>query len=557
MIAILKDFYERIASRKTFWIPLLLLSFGAYGFSMLNRTLCADDLATDLYVNSTIWLAELRWGAVLWKRLLSFGDAVPFLDKYLSLLFLTAAATVLACIFYTLRGRKGNAATYAAAACVFATFPILQEIWEFTCGGTLIVPGDFLLTFLVLLFLLTHNRLTPAGVLVPSLVMSLVCSSAESLAPCYVAAVMMILYYKYCVRRVQDETAPDPADPANPADPADPADPVRCAPGGRFAWIVDGLHYALILVLAMIIRVIIGYTIMKVMGLTFTHTGDTAIMWPLTGEQLRLLIGEFLTHYAAAALVYLPIASFVLFALLFILYSVCMCARGKSPLPILIALLIFISLFFLMLIQGQVMWYRTAITLMLFASFTAFLIMEYLETRPAAVYAAASVLLLFLCWRQAAYTHMLLALDNQRSENEAAMVYQIGHDIVSQYDAQPVVFEGDHSMSHDLWLRTSVSGDSLRERLFYRIRRKLTGQDSTFYYVQSNVTSTIDWYQREFDGKLMDAYFAYYGFDLDVLEDLSEQEVEYYTQKAREMGMKPYQTKDMGEYVLVCLGKLE
>ena len=88
MYALLKDFSEKITSRKSYWIPLLFYTFGAFGFSMLNRTVGADDLATFKYVDGTVWIRDLRWGAVLWKKIFSFGDCVPFLDKFLSCCFL-------------------------------------------------------------------------------------------------------------------------------------------------------------------------------------------------------------------------------------------------------------------------------------------------------------------------------------------------------------------------------------------------------------------------------------------------------------------------------------
>ena len=46
MRSLIKEFNEKIAGRKEYWIPLLFYTFGAYGFSMLNRTVGADDLAT-------------------------------------------------------------------------------------------------------------------------------------------------------------------------------------------------------------------------------------------------------------------------------------------------------------------------------------------------------------------------------------------------------------------------------------------------------------------------------------------------------------------------------
>ena len=149
MHSTIKEYLEKIASRKAYWIPLLFYTFGAYGFSMLNRTVGADDLATSLYVDGTVWLSELRWGAVLWKKLFSFGDCVPYLDKFLSVCFLMLAGTAFACLLYTMNGRKDRVWLYTVAACSFITYPIICEIWEFTCGGTLIVPGDFFCTFAI------------------------------------------------------------------------------------------------------------------------------------------------------------------------------------------------------------------------------------------------------------------------------------------------------------------------------------------------------------------------------------------------------------------------
>ena len=154
MVSLIRDYTEKISGKKAFWMPLLFYTFGGYGFSMLNRTVGVDDLATPLYVDDTVWFAELRWGAVLWKKLFSFGANVPFLDKFVSVCFLMLAGTVLGCLFYALNGRRQQVWLYTIAACSFITYPIISEIWEFTCGGTLIVPGDFFCTFALLLFLL-------------------------------------------------------------------------------------------------------------------------------------------------------------------------------------------------------------------------------------------------------------------------------------------------------------------------------------------------------------------------------------------------------------------
>ena len=62
-----------------------------------------------------------------------------------------------------------------------------------------------------------------------------------------------------------------------------------------------------------------------------------------------------------------------------------------------------------------------------------------------------------------------------------------------------------------------------------------------------------------FNGQVMiQKYLSYYGFDINVLSDLSDEEEDklkgYYELIANEENMKPFDIKDMGDYILVYLG---
>ncbi len=553
MIALLKDYYDNVLSKKRFWLPVLLLTIASYGFSIFNRTLCADDLATWRYVDGKIWLRELRWGGVLWKKLLSYADSVPFWDKYLSVMFLMGAAALFSCIWYYFNGRRKWIWQYTAVSCMFVTYPILCEIWQYTCGGTIIVPGDFFLTFLSILLIATSGeKMGFRRFLAVGCIMTLVCTSAESLAPCYIATVLMILYYRYCVQRV------------------------RPARFGSFAWIIEGLRYAAVLVFAMVMRFVIGYGIMFAMHLTFQNQGDTTIRWPLTGEEIKLMIGSFLTNYVGAAVIYPPITVFVLCVVIFILITLVFCLRNKSVLPLFLGICIGISLFLIMLVQGQVMWYRTAITLIIFCSFVVYLVMSNADRRLHGTqednsgafiaigwrrnfWIAVTAFTLFISFRQAAYANKMLSLDNQRSENEAAVVRDLGFYLTSEFDtSKPMIFVGDYDIGHQMWLNTTASLDNgqTRSRIFIKIRRKLTGNDSSYSYIQSYVNSTMDWYHEQFDGELFSAYFAYYGYDFDIVSNLSDEEEAYYEDLAREMDLNTFRAVDMGDYILVRMGRL-
>lgn len=548
MNALLKEFSEKITSRKSYWIPLLFYTFGAYGFSMLNRTVGADDLATPLYVDSTVWLAELRWGAVLWKKLFSFGACVPFLDKYLSICFLMLAGTAFACILYQINGKRDRVWLYTIAACSFITFPIICEIWEFTCGGTIIVPGDYFCCFMLILWLLTcrtdsfpsqTRKLFTAGILLAPVI-----SSAESIAPVYITAVLIILFYRHCLRRV---------------------DPDR-----KSAWFFEGIRFAIPLFIAFILRLLIGYGIMAALHLKHRHTGATSIAWPLSGEELAALFKGVLVDYGVAALVNLPITIFIVCAVLFAIRCFVLAFKNKTVLPVFLGICIGISLFLITIIQGSVMYYRTAITLMVFCAFVFYLHAEnfydlinsgILKSKRFYVLAGRCglVLLLFITWRQAAHLHRYLALNNQRYDNEAAVMQQLGYRLTDEYDtSKPMIFVGDFSNGNASYAATHDMAEKWNGRLFRKIRKKIDGTEDwkAPMLVQTTVSSAIDWYHWEFDGQLMDEFFAYYGYDFDVTA-LSRSELEPYNEEARELGMTTYDIVDRGDYLLICLGRLD
>ena len=549
MYALLKEFSEKITSRKSYWIPLLFYTFGAYGFSMLNRTVGADDLATFKYVDETVWLSELRWGAVLWKKLFSFGDCVPFLDKFLSVCFLMLAGTAFACLFYLMNGKRDRVWLYTVAACSFITYPIICEIWEFTCGGTIIVPGDYFCCFMLLLMILTGSTKTvPAQartLLTAGVLLTPVISSAESIAPVYVTAVLIILFYRYCVRRT--------------------------ARGRKTAWFFEGVRFAIPLFIAFVLRLVIGYGIMGIMGLKFKHTGDTSIGWKHgeIGSQLIALFKGILINYGAAALINLPITIFIVCTVLFAVRCFILAFKNRSPLSVFLGICIGISLFLISLIQGTVMHYRTAITLMIFCAFVFYLhaesfydwinsgILKHKRFRVL-LGRCGLVLLLFITWRQAAHLHRFLALNNQRYDNEAVVMHQIGYRLTDEFDtAKPMIFVGNFDSGDAFYYATHDDGKSWNGQLFRKIRHKIDGTElwKSPMIVQTTVSSAIDWYHLEFDGELMKDFLAYYGYDFDIMA-LSRKELEPYNEKAKELGMTTYDIVDCGDYILICIGEL-
>ena len=585
MYSLIREYTDKIAGRKAYWIPLLFYTFGAYGFSMLNRTLGADDLGTPLYVNDTVWLQDLRWGAVLWKKLFSFGSFVPFLDKFLSICFLMLAGTAFSCLLYLLNGKREQVLLYTIASCSFLTFPIICEIWEFTCGGTLIVPGDFFCIFLILIWILCRitasagpqNAPGSAGLaadqagasrpsfrrprrpfsassifpaqaktlLAAGVLMTPVISSAESIAPVYVTTVLIILFYRYCIQRTSPER--------------------------KSAWFFEGVRFAIPLVTAFVLRLIIAYSILAVMHLERKHTGATRIEWfGMNAEKFAALIKGMLINYGVSALINFPVTIFVLCAFLFAVRCILLAVKRKSILPVFLGICIGLSLFLITLIQGSVMLYRTAITLMVFCAFIFYLFAEtfyswinagIIVRKPLPVFMGRCglILLLFLTWRQAAHLHRLLALNNLRYDNETAVMQEICYTLSSDFDTEkPLIFVGNFSNGDAMYYSTHDSGKTRAGMLFRKIRHKIDGTPvwKSPLLVQSTISSAIDFYHEEFDGRLMGEYIAYYGYDFNV-PALSRDDHIPYNEEAASLGMKPFNISDRGDYILICIGNLD
>ncbi|MEE1051889.1 MAG: glucosyltransferase domain-containing protein [Lachnospiraceae bacterium] len=533
MKQVLKNFYNDIGRKKRFWMPVFFLTWASFGFSIMNRTVSIDDLATELYVDGNIWLSEYRWGGVIWKKMATYSICTPYLDKFLSIHFMMLAAALACCVLYHLTGDRKNIWTYTVTAGLLITYPLINEIWEYTCGATIIVPGCFMLVALVLLSQVCRSRFTWQSLAWHSLVLAFVAASGESLMFVYVTAVLCILFYKYCVQEKGLYKA--------------------------YGWFPEGLVFALPLILGVVIKFAVGKAIMLLLHLERSFRGETQIAWPLTRKELVTLVRKSARWYGVNGLVYFPITIFDICVILFIIMVIVLCVRRKSLLPLLLGFFIGLSLFFQTLIQGTPMPYRTALTLTVFTGFTLYLLLAKFQSAPRGVYRGAVLILLFLCWRQSAYLNMILALDNLRSENEAAQIRMLGQTLVSQYYGRKVTFVGPTHYSRWTDRQITVDPDSWNGRLYFKAREIIDPGYTAdrVKYVDTNLSSAIEFYRRQFEGQLMDEYLSYYGYDIDVFEDVESETYGKYWNGCQARGMHAYEIWDVGDMVVVCVGDFD
>ena len=81
--------------------------------------------------------------------------------------------------------------------------------------------------------------------------------------------------------------------------------------------------------------------------------------------------------------------------------------------------------------------------------------------------------------------------------------------------------------------------------------------DNEHRIFETNVNSVINWSLTAFENdetiNQMKSLFSYCGYDLNIKKGYSK-EIQKYTEKAESLHMKPLETRDMGDYILVYLG---
>lgn len=518
---VLKEFYIDIISKKIFYLPVLLVLFLGYSFSLFNRSVSIDDLLLSGSLGNGSILSG-RWGMYVWCQLLGLSENVPFVYRFLSIIFLVLSSFLLCYIFYTIR-RVKDILPYTLCASMFLSFPLINEIWEYTVN--FIVVGNLVLVTLAAIAV-REEQSPLRRVLIAAILLLLPMSSYETAIFYYITLVEIILFYETAVH-VEIQF-------------------------GFVEWIKKNINYFIPAVIAFLSRFLISFIINIVYGLDYNGGGDTSIIW-LKYDFMPTLKGMLVSninHYLLYGLVYLPISIFVLL-LIYFFYAL---FRINRTFVLLLGLIIVVSLFSQAILQGDLLFYRHAQTITLFVSFSVYLFCVSVNKWRKLLY----VVLFAMCWYQAIYLNRILCLNNLRSDNELTVVRELGMKIVSEYDKKPIVFVGVRP-SLGSWINRQVSVNEAEwnGRLFYRLSQKLGEHGNIpIKYVGTNVNTVMAEYLQ------LKNLFSYCGYEIEVIPDYFSGKVDTQTEKIREeaaaiaekKGIRPYQIYDNNKYLIVNLG---
>ena len=543
MYCLLSEFYRNVAKKISYWLPVSFFAAMAYAFSTVNRTISVDDLAWNFYFGSDLaTLGDGRWALFLVKRIFSSPIFTPFTDRFLAVIFFILTAAVFSCILYYLNGRKQHVFPYVVFSSALITFPLIHEIWEYS-GANLILSFSFLSLSLLFLFLLIHTSWTWKTTFVSSVVVAFAISGYESNAALYITLALIILFYQYGINQLNQSE--------------------------KGKWFLDGLRYAASLILGLVFYFATIKLIPLVLNITpdNTYRGKT-IFWG-DGNQLRNLLATGV-RYILSALTYPPITFFVLALVFFAIYICYHSLKARRWLPLILGCGLVVSLFAMGILQGAVMPYRIANSLSFFTAFAFYLASEScVNCPPKGLKTVTACILLLIIWQQSVYMNHVLALNNQRSDNEAAVVQQIGYQLKSQFDEKPVIFVGRYDMGSWITEKTKPTENSWGTQVLSRIYEIFSSSTSgtmsggsvsdsiIMHGMESNVNSALNWSTVAWDSQnMMKEYFSYYGYDISLVQPYSEAVCNEALETSRHNKLRPFEIMDAGNYLIVCLGDI-
>ena len=529
----LKEYAKDVTSNTKYKIFIFFYTIIAYGFNIFNRTVSMDDLALSYFGDGMkIMLKGTRWSEYFLGTKILFSDYLPTIRGLISIIMLIIVSIMMCYLFYLI-DEKIDINKIILFSSLFLTFPLINEMWEFGYNSISIY---FVLVIVSILIQFCDENGSIKKKIIAGIILSPAMAGYESVVFVYITLVFIILYLKEISGKQYQK-----------------------------GWFFDGLGYILPLIIALLLRYIIGFSLVKLYGLEYQNVGNGAIKWFADGFK-ECLISVLYNgwYYIIRGLSYFPIGEFVISMFIFLIITIKERTNGKkNVLPI--AFFLIMSLFFLSFLQGEYLHYRNAQTLQVFVPFVAYLLLT--EIRDKKIFninikTIITVLLFYVSFRQSVYLHQLLALNNQRSDNEMAVFREIGYKIYSEFDKdKTVIFCGEYQLGDYIEDQITVKEGSIAEKVEDWLR-EITGKEEGRLYqefVSTNVNSYYNTQKDAFNGQSMIKYYmSYLGYDINVVDNLTDEEEGYlkhgYEEIAKKENMKPYEIKDMGDYLLVYLG---
>lgn len=504
---IYKSELERFLSNKIFMWSLVVIALVCYGYSAVNTTISIDDMNGDYYLGSgNVMLSSGRFGMVLWSKLIGFGDFMPpytFAIEVLAVVFLLWATINFCILFERITKNKVAQGSLYIFALLSVSYPLINEIWEYSAANLFIGGGFLCVSFIMLLLqeMIEEKKICMFQLLVAYVLIVVVASSYESIVVVYIFAVTAALFLAVVY------------------------EPEAINWKSMFTQI--GIYVAFLFA-GIVGRVVVDKILLMVFKLEDITNGATQILWGTAtfGEIFENLKDDIINTYILRALVYFPLAELMVAIAIMCVAIVVIVVKQKSVKILLPGVGALVSLIALSLLQGNAAPYRTCQVFGIFVGFCGLLLLEavkgkrYLKT-------VCTCAMVVLAVQQAVYLSYFLNLNHLRSEEEVELLREIGEELAIYDRSKPVIFLGEYSLSDYIVQASSVEKESREWYWYARLYAKFNDLQMIDVYengnrkiVSTNVKSMINWAAEPSNGQgVLRKTFWYLGYDYKTVDN--------------------------------------
>lgn len=502
-----KEEIRTFLNDKKYMVCLIVITMICYTYAAVQTTLSIDDLAGEQHIGSGYgMIASGRMGMTILLNIFGTKNCLPQYSTAIEILCAVffAWAAINYCIFFKrVAGSKLKSNHFILFSCMLVSYPLINEIWEFTGANLCVAEGYLFISFTMLLlqtyFFQKKKERTHWRLIISIVMLMLVASAYESLLCVYVFMVFSLILFK---------TLDDCENKYKIKD---------------MIW--DGILYAIVVSVSIVLELILYKMSLYLLQIPPQGFGDKGIYW---GTEpviwiMKSIIGNCINEYFIKGFLYFPIAELDIAIMLFIILGIVACKHYKNIRILFPGMGILLAVFSLSIIQGKASLYRTCEVFGVFVAFVSMLVLCAIEEKIKKEWITnvAIAIGILLCINQAVYLSGILNVNHLRSEEEAEVIRSIGYELEHNYDMnKPVIFIGKYTLSDYITESVSVPKDSSRWKWFCYWTAKINGIDEqeimesyTRKYVVSNVNSLISTsVVPSAEQTDMQELFAYYGF---------------------------------------------
>ncbi len=424
-------------NQKLYVTALALTAICGYGFAIIHPIIGIDDTAVELYIEEGLEVVMGRWTVFLLNKLFHMSEFSPFMLELVGVLMLCVAATLFVVLFYRLFGEKISIVGYSIFACVFASNPIISEVYIYYYHDG--VDVGYILTALALIVFMEALEQKGKKKILRFIGSMLLIWAAvgcyESLLILYVLGVLVIVFVR---GMLQKDTLT-----------------------GKYILVTLSIGAALtvgtVILRAFMIPFLTKlFALESVVGLE-RQRSLFEIFGLLKNEQgleiFTMLLKRFWVVYYVNAVVYLPVAGYVLAVAVFGVCAVILTKKQKNIWYLLLFIGMLITPFLLTMMEVQVTHYRSCQYIPFYTACGVLILYQAVAKRkksPVLRY-GMTLFAVVLIYNQAAELNHNFYIDQTKYQDAKETLNQIALDIEREYGKDiPVVFTGSYDVPQSL-----------------------------------------------------------------------------------------------------------